>query len=72
MGLEGIMLREINHIMGIQILYNSLILRLLKKNKNRFMEAESRLVIARSEEGKTKRVKVIKRHTLPVMRKVKF
>lgn len=34
------------------------------------MEAESRLVIARSEEGKTKRVKVIKRHTLPVMRKL--
>ena len=70
MGLEGIMLREINHIMGIQILYNSLILRILKK-KNRFMEAESRLVIARSEERKTKRVKVIKRYKLPVMRKVK-
>ena len=35
------------------------------------MEAESRLVIARSEERKTKRVKVIKRYKLPVMRKVK-
>lgn len=46
------MLSEINHIMGIQILYNSLILRILKKKyQNRFMEAESRLVVARSEEG---------------------
>lgn len=35
------------------------------------MEAESRLVIARSEEGKTKRVKMIKRYKLSVMRKVK-
>lgn len=52
MGPEGITLSEINHIMGIQILYNSLILRILKKKtKNRFMEAESRLVVARSEEG---------------------
>lgn len=51
MGPEGITLSEINHIMGIQILYNSLILRILKKKQNRFMEAESRLVVARSEEG---------------------
>lgn len=52
MGPESIMLSEINHIMGIQILYNSLILRILKKKyQNRFMEAESRLVVARSEEG---------------------
>lgn len=53
-------------------MYNSLILRIFKKKKkNRFMEAESRLVIARSEEGKTKRVEMIKRYKLSVMRKVK-